>query len=31
MDLMYDTGAAVLGHKDEILGLVENYVNKDRL
>ena len=31
MDLMYDTGAAVLGHKDEILGLVENYVSKDRL
>ena len=31
MDLMYDTGAAVLGHKDEIIGLVENYVNKDRL
>ena len=31
MDLMYDTEAAVLGHKDEILGLVENYVNKDRL
>tara|TARA_R100001591_G_scaffold54743_1_gene64677 strand:- start:328 stop:1137 length:810 start_codon:yes stop_codon:yes gene_type:complete len=31
MDLMYDTEAAVLGHKDEIIGLVENYVNKDRL
>ena len=31
MDLMYDTEAAVLGHKDEILGLVENYVSKDRL
>tara|TARA_R100001460_G_scaffold86308_1_gene127776 strand:- start:135 stop:944 length:810 start_codon:yes stop_codon:yes gene_type:complete len=31
MDLMYDTGAAVLGHKDEIIGLVENYVSKDRL
>jgi 5'-3' exonuclease len=31
MDLTYDVDAAVLGHGQEIIGLVENYVSEDRL
>jgi 5'-3' exonuclease len=31
MDLTYDVNAAVLGHGEEIIGLVENYVSEDRL
>ena len=31
MDLTFDTEAAVLGHGQEIIGLVENYVSEDRL
>ena len=30
MDLTYDVDAAVLGHGQEIIGLVENYVSEDR-
>ena len=31
MDLTYDVEGAVLGHGQEIIGLVENYVSEDRL
>ena len=31
MDLTYDVEAALLGHGDEIIKLVENYVSEDRL
>lgn len=31
MDLSFDTENAVLGHGQEIIGLVENYVSEDRL
>ena len=31
MDLTWDVDAAVLGHSQEIIGLVENYVSKNRL
>jgi 5'-3' exonuclease len=31
MDLTYDVDGAVLGHAEEIIGLVDNYVSKDRL
>ena len=31
MDLSFDTEKAVLGHGQEIIGLVENYVSEDRL
>ena len=29
MDLTYDADAAVLGHAQDIIGLVENYVSKN--
>ena len=29
MDLTWDVDAAVLGHSQEIIGLVENYVSKN--
>ena len=31
MDLTYDVDGAVLGHAQEIIGLVDNYVSEDRL
>ena len=31
MDLTYNVEGAVLGHGQEIIGLVENYVSEDRL
>ena len=31
MDLTYDVDGAVLGHAEEIIGLVENYVSENRL
>ena len=31
MDLTYDVEAALLGHGNEIVKLVENYVSEDRL
>ena len=29
MDLTYDVDGAVLGHAEEIIGLVEDYVSKN--
>jgi len=29
MDLTYDVNSAVLGHAEEIIGLVKDYVNKN--